>query len=151
MLPKFLIVEVGPALQQFLAVVRAPNMPTIDYEAALSQVIEAVIEPGLDDRLYNAVYFMCSCDGLFSFESFDDPSQACPEQLTVKLIHAVVTLGDAVKENLTHLHAYRDGISPFTFRSLINDTTVLLARSPPDASTATCRHGEAFSAHPTAA
>jgi hypothetical protein len=132
MTPSFVAFDPGSPLQHFLAAVRAPFMPTIDVDAALSMLVEEVRTlENINDRLASVAYFMGTGQGLFEFEVFEESPDAPPaEEIREKLVHVSAQLGQAIKNTLMRLNAYRDGISPFTFRSLVNDTTILLARDP---------------------
>lgn len=136
MMPEFLIVEIGDELADFIRLLKRPYLPTIDVDAALSQLVDVVCTlEDVDDRLASAAYFMGAGEGLFAFDSkepIEGDEVPFMDQANEKFIHAIVQLGVVIKNNLTQLNAYRNGISPFTYRSLVNESTVLMANKSAD-------------------
>lgn len=118
-----LVIEVPEALSRLLALLRDHELPTIDVDAALSQIVDVVMDlTDFDNRLANAVFWMSAGEGLF--ENVDPEFQ--PSQ--IKLNNAVADFGLAVKKQLLLLNVYSGTQCPFTYRSLVDDSTILLSR-----------------------
>lgn len=134
MAPKHLLIEITGALSGFRSLLAHPELPQLDLEAALSQIVEEVrVLEQIDDRLANAAQWMAWGEGLFE-------NSALSAVMEEKIVHAVVQLGSAIKNELLRIHAYRFGISPFTYRSLVNDTTILLSQTSLGFAYAQVRH-----------
>ena len=121
MQPCILIFSLNSALRLFRAVISDPEFPTIDVEAVVQVMFEAVVDLSTaTDRIYITASRMCESDLLY--EQGLKLSHACQQ----RLFYAAINLGQELKNTLVQLHAYRDHHLPFTFRTLINDTDVVL-------------------------
>lgn len=134
--PQYFVIELREALRPFCQLVSSPELPTVDIDAALAQIVDAVTTlENCDDRLSCVAYYMGGGEGLSEHWIFEDPHSNA--ELEEKIIHAIVLLGQEIKTNLLQHYAYRAGVCPYTYGSLINATTIVLRRASVHPSAAT--------------
>lgn len=126
--PRCIIIDCDTELVRFLRLMRDPCMPTVDIDAALDQIVDAVLVlEGSDDRLSTLAYYMGQGEGLSEHWIFED--QAYDQEIEEKVIHTAAQLGVAVRNNLLTIHAYRSGKCPYLYGGLINDTSIRLCKT----------------------
>lgn len=133
--PELILLELRPELRQFRSVIFEMDMPTIDQEAALSRVFEALAEnrfsyeEGLDPNLAWVANDLSMSDGLAENWEIDDDGRS-------RVYSGVVALGDAVRKQLLHYGAYSQGGKfPYEFKGFLDHDTVILrpiSHSPDD-------------------
>jgi hypothetical protein len=127
MIPKYLILELDEELGAFRHLKKLldhEDFPTADLDAALSQLVEVAASlQDFDDHLANAAVWMGAGEGLFENHHLEPAQEE-------KLINAVVHLGRAIKNKLEHFHAYSGEVCPYKYRSMVDETSILLARAP---------------------
>lgn len=120
-----LIMECASTLPSLVRLLLHPSMPTVDLDAVLSQIVDAITElHESDDRLSTAALYMCNGEGLSENWIFEGNS--CGQELEEKIAHAIVQLGQEIKNNLLNIHAYRNGYCPYMYRNFLNATTIML-------------------------
>lgn len=124
--PQFLIMECPQSLPPFVALLKRPELPTIDIDAVLSQIVDAVtVLDQADDNLSSTALYMRAGEGLSERWILEDgPSDAHLEEM---VIHGVVCVGQEIKNNLLDHNAYRHGHCPYTYRNLVNASTILFS------------------------
>ena len=125
-MPDGVLIECKEVLRDFKRVVCELDMPTVDMDAALSQVFDAVQDLSkFEDKLCYLASEMTYGEALF--ENSDLEADAYD-----RIHEAVVTLGEGLKNHLVNLKAYRDdGTFPFSFRTMLDDNTIHLETAAP--------------------
>ena len=121
-----IIIDCEKELKAFRKVVCELDMPTIDMDAALSQVFETVRDLS---RFENKICYVAS-DMAFGDALFENSELEADAR--DRIHEAVVNLGENIKKQLILLKAYEeDGTFPFSFGTLINDSTIVLKTADP--------------------
>lgn len=122
---KTILLPCGGALQRFASVVRAPNMPTVDLEAALSHLVwTASYQRAALTNIQTAAWEMAFGDTLFNHTEDGEPSQ----EERQRVYDSAYGLGLALYAKLYEVKAYRDGVFPYAFRGMVDNDTIFLER-----------------------
>lgn len=119
-IPQYLLLPLGRALQAWRSVVRAPDMPTVDELAALQQ-LTAVLEdaPLVTAQIQEVAYRMAFEDALFdSVEPLTPHSQR-------QVFDATVYLLVMIAEQLVQIKAYWNGKFPYALEGVLPDDTLI--------------------------
>ncbi len=125
-IPDTVIIELRDELKLFRYVVCKKDLPHVDMEAAIQQITDAILDIKPDGSNYgnlgNVGYEMAFREALFENASLHYQDKK-------NIMDAVFAIGDAIKNKLKHLHAYRNGHLPYRYRRMIDESTILLAKS----------------------
>jgi hypothetical protein len=117
-LPTDLIVDCKPPLEAFIWITSDLRLPTIDVDAVLGSVCDALkIEEVLDQKLHDVAHSMAYGDALV--ESLHD-DLSYPYEFAPQIYNAVKRLGQGIYESLKTQGAYLDGYFPYTFGAIVN-------------------------------
>ncbi len=132
MLPRTIVIDCTKELRRFMNVVCRQSLPTVDIAAAVSQIFDAIRHLDfIDQRLEETAKYMSAGEGLF--ENIDKLST--DSYLVEEIAHAVKVLGIAIKNQLEHFGLYQGSITPYIFRNIINDHTIILLQETPKLAT----------------
>ncbi|MNU19657.1 hypothetical protein D3C71_78900 [compost metagenome] len=131
--PEMILLELKPELRKFRSIIFEMDMPTIDQEAAMSRVFEALTTNmflGGEDEPQPALAWVANdlsmSDGLAENWEIDDDGRS-------RVYSGVVELGDAVRKQLIHYGAYsQGGTFPYEFKGFLDHDTVILRPIPHD-------------------
>lgn len=121
MTPKQVILPLAPELHAFRAVVFEMDMPTVDLEAALSQIFDAVQAQNSATALHNLAGNMANGEALFENSDIEDDGK-------YRVFVSVLRLGEQIRQKLQAYGGYNaDGTFPYEFKGMLNHDTVVLA------------------------
>ena len=117
-----IILDCTMEVQDFRRVICELDMPQVNMRSALEKVFHVVSNlHHVEDQLARLAFEMSEGEALFENLQLDNGAQD-------RLIMAVVRLGNAVKNKLISYHAYRHNTFPYSFRTILNDNTIVLQK-----------------------
>jgi hypothetical protein len=124
MLPDTIILECRSQLQAFTSLVSEIDMPTVDLEAVLERVFDAVADKECEVELRFTAEDLSYRDGMTSdLLGFENGQQA-------RIYDAVLNLGHAINDQLKSIGAYDSGdVFPYFIQGLLDADTVVLAKT----------------------
>ena len=121
--PQGVVLRCKSAIMKFRGVVCELDMPTVDLDAAVQQIVDSVdVRDDGDHELILTAFNMSEQDGLFENAELDGGQQ--------ERIHtAVMLLGKELKKEIDFHQGYQiDGRFPYELERLINNDTLVLKR-----------------------
>lgn len=117
-LPSDLILDCRQELVPFLSVICDPSMPTIDVDAVLGAICDALKrEWDADQNLHAVAHHMAYGDGMV--ESLHD-DLSYPYELAPQIYDLIVALGKRLQALLRHYHVYLDGYFPYSYGTILH-------------------------------
>ena len=131
--PEQIILELKEELRNFRSIILELDMPTIDQEAALSQVFDALHSRRFNndntDLMWAANDLALNSVGLAENWEDEDDGRA-------RAYESVIVLGEAIQEQLAQYGAYRNGHFQYEFEGFFDYDTVLLRKIHPETASA---------------
>lgn len=123
-----IILDCTAELKKFRGVVCELDMPKIDIDLFLGDVLPAVTnQKYVDLRLARVAH--AYKEGDFVFEGLiENSDEELPNGVFDRLEKAVLQFGNDIKNKLEQNHAYRSGIFPYELKEYVNDGTVVFGK-----------------------
>lgn len=117
---EYLVVECGGTLRAFRSVACAPNMPTADFDALLSRVLERMHwEHQARQQLFELVREISDGEGLYEHSELSPHERGALYRAAFDFVRYLLAY-------LTQIKAYRDGVLPYAYQGLIDHDTIIL-------------------------
>lgn len=129
-IPNSLILDFTSELKEFRCVVSELDMPSIDMESALQQIVDSTVNLAtFDDKIAEVAMYMGQGEGIYE-GLFENSEAEIHDDVQQRITMAVLYLGRAIKNKLINYNAYSQGQLPYNFRNYINDRTIVLSTPP---------------------
>lgn len=125
LIPDHLLLPVGEPLRAWRAVVCSPSMPTVDVEAALSQVVASVgLASNVVANIPELAHWMAYGEGLYERELLQQWQKRA-------IFDATFYFAVALAEQLLEIKAYLNGLFPYELQGVLPDDTLVLRNVRP--------------------
>lgn len=138
MIPQYLILDIDADLQRLKNIISSPNAPTVDMEALLDRIVDAVRLPceaegqllALRDDFCAVGTTRVDVDHWYGLYQWETPPVIEEDDIFIPdiITSCAVNIGYRLIDRLKELRVYTDGALPYTYKGLINDKSILLCR-----------------------